>query len=73
MSGIQILLIIVIVTLTMLLVIVGVQVVFIITGVRRILRKVEAKIDGSEMIDRKFVVEQVKGTRDFVKKKILGR
>jgi hypothetical protein len=73
MEGIQILLIVVVVTLTMLLVLVGVQVLLVIFGVKRILRKIEQKVDLSDSIDAKFVEAQVRGVRDFFKKKILYR
>jgi hypothetical protein len=67
MEGIQILLIIVVVTLTMLLVFVGVQVLLVIFGIKRILKKVEQKIDLSDAIDAKFVSEQARGIKNFIK------
>jgi hypothetical protein len=68
MESIQIILVIVIVSLTLLLVIVGIQVLFIIAGVKRILRKIESKVDATDMIDRKFVEEKVRGVTFFLKK-----
>jgi len=41
---------------------------FIIAGVRRVLRKLESKIDATDMIDREFVEEKVRGIRQFLKK-----
>jgi hypothetical protein len=68
MESIQIILVIVIVSLTLLLVIVGIQVIFIIAGVKRVLRKLESKIDATDMIDREFVEEKVKGVKAFFKR-----
>ena len=68
MEAIQIILVVAIVSLTLLLLVVGIQVMFIIAGVRRVLRKLESKIDATDMIDREFVEEKVRGIRQFLKK-----
>jgi hypothetical protein len=68
MESIQIILVIVIVSLTALLIIVGIQVVFIIAAVKRVLQKLESKIDATDMIDKEFVEGKVRGLRAFFKK-----
>ena len=73
MEAIQIILVVVIVSLTLLLLVVGIQVMFIIAGVRRVLRKLESKIDATDMIDREFVEEKVRGIQAFFKRFRRGR
>lgn len=69
MSGLQILLIIVIVSLTLLLVIVGMQVLFIILAIRRVIQKVEGMLEGKERIEDVVTRERVRNVANYIRSK----
>jgi len=69
MSGIQIILIIVIVTLTLLLVIVGLQVILILWGVRKLLSKVSLMVEGKERLEDLEIPDKVKKFLMFIKRR----
>jgi small-conductance mechanosensitive channel len=73
MDGIQTVLVVVIVTLTLLLLLVGIQVFLITLGIRRILQKIEEKVDQSDLFTQDGVRESVGNIRDFVRKKFLRK
>ncbi len=70
MSGLQILLIVVVVSLTMLLVIVGVQVLFIILAIKRVIGKVESMLEGKDRIEDVVTKERVQKVMNYVRSKL---
>lgn len=70
MSGLQILLIVVIVSLTMLLVIVGLQVLFIILSIKRVVGKVEGMLDGKDRIEDVVTKERMQKVMNYIRSKL---
>jgi hypothetical protein len=70
MSELQIVLIIVIVVLTMLLIIVGVQVLFIILAIKRVIRKVEGMLEGKDRIEDVVTKERIQKAMSYIRSKL---
>jgi hypothetical protein len=73
MDGIQILLIVVVVTLTMLLVIVGIQVLLIIFAIRRVIAKVDAMLEGKEKFEDFVTKERIQKVFTFIQNRLPRR
>lgn len=69
MSGIEILLIIVIVTLTMLLLVVGLQVLLILWSIRKLIERVTMMVDGRERLSEIKMPEPLKKLLGFLLKR----
>lgn len=70
MNGLQILLIVVIVTLTILLLVIGIQIFFIIAGIRKVIRKVNAMLEGKEGLDEVVTRQRVRNVLIYFKGKL---
>lgn len=73
MDALQTILIIVIVSLTLLLLLVGTQVLLIVIAARRLLTKIEQKIDGADLLTQDNVRDAIVKIKAFLRKKFLRK
>lgn len=70
MTSLQILLIIVIITLTILLVVIGTQIFFVVSDIRKVIKKVNSMIEGKEGIDEVVTKERVQKAMNYLRNKL---